>query len=126
MTLTMTLTEFLQHLANGVSLGSLYALIAIGYTMVYGIIRLVNFAHGDLLMVATYVAFYGMILFSLPWPLAFLLAVAVTTLPTPEGRTADHRAYFGHWRLFLAAKSGAGGLWRPFQGFLCAALFCCY
>lgn len=90
MTLTMTLTEFLQHLANGVSLGSLYALIAIGYTMVYGIIRLVNFAHGDLLMVATYVAFYGMILFSLPWPLAFLLAVAVTTL---MGVTIERVAY---------------------------------
>ena len=39
----------LQHLANGVSLGSLYALIAIGYTMVYGILRLINFAHGTFL-----------------------------------------------------------------------------
>ena len=77
---TMTAPEFLQHLANGVSLGSLYALIAIGYTMVYGIIRLVNFAHGDLLMVATYMAFYGMTIFSLPWPIAFALAVALTTL----------------------------------------------
>jgi branched-chain amino acid transport system permease protein len=44
----MTSQLFLQHLANGISLGSLYALIAIGYTMVYGILRLINFAHGDI------------------------------------------------------------------------------
>lgn len=76
----MTPTMFLQHLANGVSLGSLYALIAIGYTMVYGIVRLINFAHGDLLMVAAYVAFYSVFIFALPWWLAFPLAVVVTTL----------------------------------------------
>lgn len=76
----MTLTLFFQHLANGVSLGSLYALIAIGYTMVYGIVRLINFAHGDLLMVAAYAAFYGIFLFSLPWWAAFPLAVVLTTL----------------------------------------------
>ena len=48
----MDLLTFLQQLINGLSLGSLYALIAIGYTLVYGILRLINFAHGDLLMVA--------------------------------------------------------------------------
>jgi branched-chain amino acid transport system permease protein len=88
--MTMTVTEFLQHLANGVSQGSLYALIAIGYTMVYGIIRLVNFAHGDLLMVAAYMAFYGMLLFSLPWPLAFILAVILTTV---TGVSVERVAY---------------------------------
>ena len=51
----MDAITFLQQLINGLSLGSLYALIAIGYTMVYGILRLINFAHGDLLMVAAYV-----------------------------------------------------------------------
>jgi len=50
------LLTLLQQLINGLSLGSLYALIAIGYTLVYGILRLINFAHGDLLMVAAYVA----------------------------------------------------------------------
>ncbi|HAA89772.1 MAG: High-affinity branched-chain amino acid transport system permease protein BraD [Thermoanaerobacterales bacterium 50_218] len=47
--------EFFQQLLNGLSLGSIYALIAVGYTMVYGIIQLINFAHGDVLMVGAYV-----------------------------------------------------------------------
>jgi branched-chain amino acid transport system permease protein len=48
----------LQQLINGVSLGSIYALIALGYTMVYGIVRLINFAHGDILMLGAYMAFF--------------------------------------------------------------------
>jgi branched-chain amino acid transport system permease protein len=49
---------FLQQLINGISLGSIYALIALGYTMVYGIVLLINFAHGDILMVGAYVGFF--------------------------------------------------------------------
>lgn len=49
--------QFLQQLVNGVSLGSIYALIALGYTMIYGIIKLINFAHGDVYMVGAYVGF---------------------------------------------------------------------
>jgi len=67
-----------QQLINGIALGSLYSLIAIGYTMVYGILRLINFAHGDLLMVAAYAAIYGILLFSLPWYLSFPLAIIAT------------------------------------------------
>lgn len=78
MALDMTLTMFLQHLANGISLGSLYALIAIGYTMVYGILRLINFAHGDIFMMAAYFAFYGMATFTMPWYLALLTAIILT------------------------------------------------
>lgn len=74
----MTLSAFLQNLVNGISLGSLYALIAIGYTMVYGILRLINFAHGDIFMIAMYVAFFGILIFSLPWWLAFLIAIFFT------------------------------------------------
>ncbi len=74
----MTLTLFFQQVINGISLGSLYALVAIGYTMVYGILRLINFAHGDLLMVSAYTAIYGILVFSLPWFLSFPLAVIVT------------------------------------------------
>jgi branched-chain amino acid transport system permease protein len=70
----------LQQLINGLSLGSLYALLAIGYTLVYGILRLINFAHGDLLMVAAYLAVMGVGLFSWPWPVAFPLAVGLTGL----------------------------------------------
>lgn len=74
----MNLTLFMQHLSNGISLGSLYALIAIGYTMVYGILRLINFAHGDIFMMATYFAFFGIGMFHLPWYVAFILAIAFT------------------------------------------------
>jgi branched-chain amino acid transport system permease protein len=72
------LITFLQQLINGLSLGSLYALIAIGYTLVYGILRLINFAHGDLLMVAAYLAVMGVGLFSWPWPAAFGLGILLT------------------------------------------------
>jgi branched-chain amino acid transport system permease protein len=74
----MNLTLLIQHLSNGISLGSLYALIAIGYTMVYGILRLINFAHGDIFMMATYFAFFGIGMFHLPWYVAFILAIAFT------------------------------------------------
>lgn len=50
--------EFIQHLVNGVSLGSIYALIALGYTMVYGILQLINFAHSEVYMVGAFAAFY--------------------------------------------------------------------
>ena len=52
------LVVFIQQLINGISLGSIYALIALGYTMVYGIVMLINFAHGDILMVGAYTGFY--------------------------------------------------------------------
>lgn len=53
------MSTFLQQLVNGLSLGSIYALIALGYTMVYGILRLINFAHGDVYMVGAYVGYYA-------------------------------------------------------------------
>lgn len=86
----MSMDVFLQNLANSITLGSLYALIAIGYTMVYGILRLINFAHADLLMVAAYIVFYGMLIFTLPWWVAFAIAIALTTL---LGVTIEKVAY---------------------------------
>jgi len=74
----MTLSLLFQHIVNALSLGSLYALLAIGYTMVYGILRLINFAHGDIFMVGAYVAFYGITLLSLPWWAALLLSIIFT------------------------------------------------
>ncbi|MDP3029624.1 MAG: branched-chain amino acid ABC transporter permease [Deltaproteobacteria bacterium] len=76
----MDLSLFLQQLLNGISLGSLYALIAIGYTMVYGIIRLINFAHGDILMVSTYFAYFGISVYALPWWLSVIIAILLTAL----------------------------------------------
>jgi branched-chain amino acid transport system permease protein len=81
---------FLQQLINGVSLGSLYGLIAIGYTMVYGILRLINFAHGDVLMVGCYFAFYAILIFSLPWYFSFLIAIFLTAV---LGIVIDRGAY---------------------------------
>jgi branched-chain amino acid transport system permease protein len=52
-----TLSTFMQQLINGITLGSIYALISLGYTMVYGIIKLINFAHGDIFMVGAYIAY---------------------------------------------------------------------
>ncbi len=76
----MTLDVFLQQLANGLMLGCLFALIAIGYTMVYGILRLINFAHGDIFMMAMYVAFFTITIFHIPWYISFIIVIVVTML----------------------------------------------
>ena len=72
--------EFLNHLINGISLGSIYAIIALGYTMVYGIAKMLNFAHGDVIMVGGYVSFCVMFYLDLPAWLAVLAAAAVCTV----------------------------------------------
>ncbi|NLK64749.1 MAG: branched-chain amino acid ABC transporter permease [Tissierellia bacterium] len=74
----MTSQLFLQQLANGISLGSLYALLAIGYTMVYGILRLINFAHGDIFMMAAYFMIFSIITFKLPWFIAIIIVIIAT------------------------------------------------
>ena len=76
----MDLATFLQQLANAASLGSLYSLIAIGYTMVYGILRLINFAHGDIFMLGGYFAFYLIGSAFMPWWVALLVAIALSAL----------------------------------------------
>ena len=72
--------EFLSYLISGISLGSIYAIIALGYTMVYGIAKMLNFAHGDVIMVGGYVSFCAMSYLGLPGWLATLLAMAVCTV----------------------------------------------
>lgn len=69
--------QLLQQLINGVSLGSIYALIALGYTMVYGIMKLINFAHGDIYMVGAYVGFFATTAFQMSFvPALFLSMIA--------------------------------------------------
>jgi branched-chain amino acid transport system permease protein len=71
---------FAQQLVNGISLGSIYALIALGYTMVYGIVLLINFAHGDILMIGAYAAYFVMGAFGMAPAvliLAFVFSMAV-------------------------------------------------
>ncbi|HSO60976.1 MAG TPA: branched-chain amino acid ABC transporter permease [Desulfobacterales bacterium] len=86
----MTWAMFVQHTLNGLTLGSLYALIAIGYTMVYGILRLINFAHSEIFMLGAYFVFWGITLFYLPWALAMVGAVIVTA---SVGILVDRVAY---------------------------------
>ena len=86
----MTLSIFIQQLLNGISLGGLYGLIAIGYTMVYGILRLINFAHGDVFMLATYFAYYLVGIYMLPWWLGIVLTILLTAL---VGVSIDRVAY---------------------------------
>jgi len=81
---------FFQHFFNALTLGSLYGLIAIGYTMVYGILRLINFAHGDILMLGAYFVFYGTTLFFLPWGVAVVVAILAASA---VGILVDRIAY---------------------------------
>lgn len=90
--------DFLQQMINGLTLGSLYALIAIGYTMVYGIIGLINFAHGEIFMIGAYtgiVALVGLPLLGLSWlPLLVLLAFVVAmALTGGYGYAVERLAY---------------------------------
>ena len=71
---------FLQHLINGISIGSVYAIIALGYTMVYGIAKMLNFAHGDVIMVGAYISFCVTNYLGLPAVVSVAAAVVVCTL----------------------------------------------
>lgn len=70
----------MQQILNGLHIGSIYALIALGYTMVYGIVKLINFAHGDIMMVGAYIAFMMIIAFNLPLPIAIIISMASCAL----------------------------------------------
>ena len=84
------MSSFFTFLINGISLGSIYAIIALGYTMVYGIAKMLNFAHGDVIMVGSYVVFLSMGTLGLPPVGAVLLAVVVCTV---LGMTIEKIAY---------------------------------
>lgn len=72
--------EFLQQIINGLALGSVYALLALGYTMVYGIIQLINFAHGEIYMIGAFSGFYCASTLKLPLIPTLLVAMAVSAL----------------------------------------------
>ncbi|MDF2000048.1 branched-chain amino acid ABC transporter permease [Peribacillus frigoritolerans] len=72
--------ELIQQLVNGISLGSIYALIALGYTMVYGIVKLINFAHGDVFMVGSFVGFYSITVMDLSFIPALLISMATCAI----------------------------------------------
>ena len=81
---------FLNFLISGISLGSIYAIIALGYTMVYGIAKMLNFAHGDVIMVGAYICFFAVARYDLPPVLGVLLAMLVCTM---LGITIERLAY---------------------------------
>ncbi len=72
--------SFLSFLINGISLGSVYAIIALGYTMVYGIAKMLNFAHGDVIMIGAYVVFTSMTSFNVNPILSIIIAMIVCTV----------------------------------------------
>ena len=76
----MSFSLLIAQLINGLQTGSVYALVALGYSMVYGIIKLLNFAHGDIIMIGAYMVYYAIASFALPPILAIILAVGVSTL----------------------------------------------
>ncbi|MFZ5651022.1 MAG: branched-chain amino acid ABC transporter permease [Bacillota bacterium] len=84
----------MEHLAdqiiNGLQLGFMYALIALGYTMVYGVVKLINFAHGDVFMVGAFVGYFGFTQWGMPVPLAVLTAMVVCSA---LGVTIERIAY---------------------------------
>ena len=72
------MTYFTMQLLNGLQIGSIYALIALGYTMVYGIIKLINFAHGEIMMTAAYSIYFFITLLNIPFIPATLLAMLLS------------------------------------------------
>ena len=82
--------SFLDSLISGISLGSVYAIIALGYTMVYGIAKMLNFAHGDVIMVGAYICFFSVTRFNLPPLVGILVAVLLCTV---LGMTIEKLAY---------------------------------
>jgi branched-chain amino acid transport system permease protein len=80
----------MQNIFNALGVGSLYGLIAIGYTMVYGILRLINFAHGDIFMLGAYFAFFTTIQYKLPWILGIIISITGATIC---GLMVDRIAY---------------------------------
>ncbi|WP_066715514.1 branched-chain amino acid ABC transporter permease [Clostridium sp. Marseille-P299] len=82
--------SFISYLINGISLGSVYAIIALGYTMVYGIAKMLNFAHGDVIMVGGFVVFSTVSTMGLPPVLGIIISVCVCTI---LGVTVERIAY---------------------------------
>ena len=111
--------SFMSYLISGISLGSVYAIIALGYTMVYGIAKMLNFAHGDIIMVGGYVVFITVSTMGLPPAVGILAAVVICTI---LGVTVERVAYrplrdasccidYSHRCQLSASESGTPPVW---------------
>ncbi len=120
----MTLEMFFQHFLNALQWGSFYALIALGYTLVYGVLLLINFAHGDIFMVGAYIAFFiasfflGSYSFQLPFAMdgntIFVITIIITMVITScVGVTIERVAYRP------LRKKGAGRLYVVITALMC-------
>ena len=111
--------SFLNFLISGISLGSIYAIIALGYTMVYGIAKMLNFAHGDVIMVGAYICFFAVSSYGLPPVVGILGAVVVCTI---LGMAVERLAY----KPLRQAPSLAVLITAIGVSYFCrTALFCC-
>ena len=100
---------FLQQLVNGLTLGSIYGLIAIGYTMVYGIIGMINFAHGDIFMVGSFMALIGIVILGITAATPFLILVAALIAVLLAAMVLTS---FWGWTASPTGRSAARSAWR--------------
>ena len=98
--------SFISNIISGLSLGSIYALIALGYTMVYGIAKMLNFAHGDIIMVGAYTVLITITTLNFPPIVGVLAGVVMCVLLGVTPFRANHR----HWRELPAAERSASAV----------------
>ena len=107
---------FMQQLINGLSLGSIYALLALGYTMIYGIVKIIHFAHGDVYMLGAFFGYYTINV----WHFNFIMALRfgghadrVCRISAAASFITDCRFDHGDWGVLLFGKWHVGPvLWR--------------
>lgn len=110
----MSMEMFIQHLFNALALGALYGLIAIGYTMVYGILRLINFAHGDIFMLGAYLVFFTTVAFMPAWVASLLLLLSLLVFyGVFYGTSARPPLWFWGGLFFLLATTAYFGFFSP-------------
>ena len=92
---------FLQQVINGLQLGFVYALIALGYTMVYGIVRLINFAHGDVFMVGAFTSFYAIARFQFALMVCHFISGSAGICQPDHRHCHSHYFFYGNLRAAL-------------------------
>lgn len=102
----MDSSSWIQFLANGVALGSMYALVAIGYTIIYGVVGLINMAHGDFFMTGAFLAMWGVLVWGMAWPVTYIgAAVLVIVLGVVVERVAYRPLRHAKVSAFIGAIS---------------------
>ena len=111
---------FISNLISGIRLGSIYAIIALGYTMVYGIAKMLNFAHGDVIMIGAYSAFVALYRANLPLPIALIISIIIHCSGSTSAFSLWRHAATCAIRLAIACGmllfSGvitSGSFWQP-------------